>query len=110
MIYHIATKADWASRGATYAPAGWRDAGFIHCSTDEQLVRTANRHFRGRHDLVLLRIDPAELTALVIWEDTAGSGEDYPHIYGAVEIEAVAEVVEFAPGPDGTFDWWAAAD
>ncbi len=107
MIYHIATEADWVGRGATYAPAGWRDEGFIHCSTADQLVRVANRFFPGRPDLLLLEIDPARLSALVVWEDTAGSGEDYPHVYGAVEIEAVVDVTAFAAGPDSTFGWWA---
>lgn len=105
---HIATATDWASRGDTYAPSGWRDEGFIHCSTYEQLVRTANRHFRGRQDLVLLTVDTSRLSALVVWEDTAGSGEDFPHVYGEIEVSAVLSAEPFAAGTDGKFDWWPA--
>jgi uncharacterized protein (DUF952 family) len=106
VIYHIATEADWASRRATYAPAGWREDGFVHCCTADQVVRVANRYFRGRPDLLLLEIDPARLSALVVWEDTAGTGEDYPHVYGAVEIDAVTTASRFPPGRKGTFDSW----
>ena len=110
LIYHIATEADWRLRTDSYAPEGWRREGFVHCSTDEQLVRVANHIFAGRRDLVLLSIDPSQLSALVVWEDSEGSGEDFPHIYGAIEVAAVVAVEPFACGPDGTFDWWTATD
>ena len=67
MIYHIATEADWARRTDVYAPAGWRDEGFVHCSTDEQVVRVANRLFTGRRDLVLLHIDPGQFVENIRW-------------------------------------------
>ena len=107
-IYHIATNADWTARSDTYAPTGWRDEGFVHCSTDEQLVRTANRVFPGRFDLTLLQIDTDMLQALVVWEDTADAGEDFPHIYGPIEVDAVIAATPFAAADDGTFDWWSA--
>ncbi len=106
-IYHIATEPDWERRSDVYAPDGWRREGFVHCSTDEQVVRVANHLFAGRHDLVLLLIDPARLGALVVWEDTAGAGEDFPHVYGPIETAAVVTAEPFPCGSDGTFDWWA---
>ena len=107
MIYHIATESDWARRTDVYAPDGWRTEGFVHGSTAEQVVRVANRFFAGRRDLVLLHIDPSRLAALVVWEDGEGSGEDFPHVYGAIETAAVDASETFQCGPDGTFDWWA---
>ena len=109
-IYHIATEAAWARRTDVYAPAGWRAEGFVHCSTDEQVARVANRLFAGRRDLVLLQIDPSRLSALVVWEDGEGSGEDFPHVYGAIETATVVTAEPFPCGPDGTFDWWPSAD
>ena len=105
-INHIATQTDWDRRTANYAPENWRDEGFVHCSTDDQLVRTANRFFAGRGDLVLLKIDTARLVALVVWEGADTTGEDFPHIYGAINIDAVVSAVPFASGPDETFDEW----
>jgi uncharacterized protein (DUF952 family) len=107
-IYHIANEADWSRRSDSYAPEGWRSEGFVHCSTREQVVRTANRFFGGRADLVLLHIDPTQLAALVVWEDGEGSGEDFPHVYGAIEISSVVAAEPFGCGPDGSFDWWEA--
>ena len=105
-IYHIATEVDWGRRTDVYVPDGWRAEGFVHCSTDEQVVRVANHLFAGRQDLVLLHIDPSGLTALVVWEDSEGSGEDFPHVYGAIETAAAENAEPFPCGPDGTFDWW----
>ncbi|NND01740.1 MAG: DUF952 domain-containing protein [Acidimicrobiia bacterium] len=106
-ILHLATEADWATRGETYAPKGWRQEGFVHCSTSEQLAKTANKHFLGRSDLVLLTIDAAQLVPLVVWEDTAGSGEDFPHIYGEINVDSITSAIPFPAGADGTFDAWS---
>ncbi len=106
MILHIATETDWAARGETYVPSGWESEGFVHCSDETQVVRTANRVFAGRRDLILLEIDPTLLSAALIWEDTSDAGEEFPHIYGPIEVSAVASTVLFAAGADGTFDWW----
>ena len=56
-----------------------------------------------REDLLLLAIDETRLSAEVRYED-AGDGRLFPHIYGPLEVEAVIEVVEFQPNPDGSFD------
>ncbi len=107
-IYHIATEDDWSQRDRAYAPEGWRHDGFIHCCVDEQVVQVANRFFAGRQDLVLLHIDLAALGALVVWEDGVGRGEDFPHVYGAIEVAAVVAAEPFPASQDGSFDWWAA--
>jgi uncharacterized protein (DUF952 family) len=64
----------------------------------------ANQRFRGRQDLVLLRVDPARLTVRVVYENLEGGEQLFPHVYGAIPTRAVVEVVPFRPGPDGTFD------
>ena len=104
MIYHILSGADWeaAAGGDFYRGDTLDTEGFIHCSTAEQVVDTANFLFRGREDLLLLEIDEARLSAEVRYED-AGDGRLFPHIYGPMEVAAVVRVVEFPPGPDGRF-------
>lgn len=95
MLFHIATVADWDARDETgYRPAGLADEGFVHCSVDRQLPGVIERYYQGRSDLVLLTIDPAGLTADVVWEDTTGRGERFPHVYGPI---ALASVVSFRP-------------
>lgn len=110
MILHIAADADWDARGETYAPRGWESEGFVHCSDETQVVRTANRVFAGRRDLTLLEIDPELLSADLVWEDTAGAGEEFPHIYGPIEVGAVVSALPFAAGDNGRFDWWTPAE
>jgi uncharacterized protein (DUF952 family) len=104
-IFHITSRDEWeaAQREGGYRPATFALDGFIHCSTEAQVVATADRIFRGRDDLVLLCIDPERVGHEVRYEDLEGSGRLYPHIYGVLELAAVAAVVEFPPGPDGTF-------
>ena len=104
MIFHIISRHDCeaAAGGTLYRGDTLETEGFIHCSTAEQVVDTANFLFRGREDLLLLAIDEARLSAEVRYED-AGDGRLFPHIYGPMEVSAVVRVVEFPPGPDGRF-------
>ncbi len=89
-ILHLAADADWAARTAThYAPAAFAAEGFVHCSTAEQLPGVVERYYRGRTDVRLLTIDPARLDAPLLWEDTTGRGEDFPHVYGPIALAAV---------------------
>jgi uncharacterized protein (DUF952 family) len=104
MIYHIISKSDWeaAAGGEFYRGDTLDTEGFIHCSTAEQVVDTANFLFRGREDLLLLEIDAARLSVEVKYED-AGDGRLFPHIYGPMEVDAVVRVIEFPHGSDGRF-------
>ncbi|MFN2145435.1 MAG: DUF952 domain-containing protein [Anaerolineales bacterium] len=105
MIYHIVSKSDWTAVGdATHYRGDTLDTeGFIHCSTLEQVLDTANYLFRARKDLVLLQINPVKLRSPLKYED-AGDGRFFPHIYGPLEMEAVVAVADFPPNADGSFD------
>ena len=63
----------------------------------------ANQMFAGRSDLILLTIDPARLTARLVYEDCYETGHQFPHIYGPLNLEAVTGFVAFPPNADGTF-------
>src|SRR5438105_1444532 len=105
LILHITSRASWEAAGeaGAYQPDAFALDGFIHCSTPDQVVATANRLFRGRRDLVLLCIDADRVGHEVRYEDLDGTGRLYPHIYGVLGLEAVVAVVDFPPGMDGTF-------
>ena len=77
--------------------------GFIHCSERAQVTGTANLLFRGRDDLVLLVIDEQRLDAPVKREPAVPGGPLFPHIYGPLNLDAVAQILPFSPGEDGTF-------
>jgi uncharacterized protein (DUF952 family) len=102
-ILHITTKKDWiqALESGAYRADSLESEGFIHCSRPEQVVAVANAFYAGQTDLVLLHINSDLLTSELRWE--AADGDEFPHIYGPLNLEAVTAVKEFPPGDDGSF-------
>lgn len=105
MILHITTPEAWATAVAhgRYIPDSLQHEGFIHCSTLAQTAGTANKHYAGAAGLQLLCIDPQRLSAPLVYEDSYGSGQEFPHIYGPLNLDAVTRVLPFPPQADGTF-------
>ena len=109
-LFHITTAAELeAARPAgEYRPAAFAHEGFIHCSYGHQVAATAARIFRGRAGLVLLEIDRASLTCAVVDENLEGGSERYPHIYGALPLDAIRAVHPLPLLADGSFSLPAA--
>ncbi|GAB93344.1 hypothetical protein GORHZ_214_00020 [Gordonia rhizosphera NBRC 16068] len=107
-LLHLISEADWSQAVATddWAPAEFDRDGFVHLSAPGQVHLPANRIFSGRHDLLLLILDPALLGGEVRWEPGV-SGDPtamlFPHLYGRLPIRAVVEARPYRPTPDGTF-------
>ena len=77
--------------------------GFIHCSYLHQLVRVANKHFKGIENVLILCIEPSHLNSDVVEEDLSNLNELYPHIYGPINTEAVVDVINFQSDKQGVF-------
>ena len=105
MIFHITKRIEWeeAVRAGEYRAASLKEEGFIHCSTPEQVVRVANFLFAGQSGLVLLCIEVGKLDANVRYENCEGGQELFPHVYGSINLNAVLDVIDFNPDPDGRF-------
>ncbi len=106
LIYHITSRAEWnaAQKSGKYAADTLGTQGFIHCSKADQLLRVANDFYKGQSGLVILAIDPAKLSSPLRWEPGVDlTAEVFPHIYGPVNLDAVYNVLDFEPNPDGTF-------
>jgi uncharacterized protein (DUF952 family) len=113
-VLHITHQSDWQAAlesGAYQTPTLAKD-GFIHCSMDAQALRVANNFYRGQMDLVLLVIDTDKLVAPLKFEGPinpqTGQPEThiqdlFPHVYGAINLDAVVNVLPFPPNTDGTF-------
>jgi uncharacterized protein (DUF952 family) len=103
-IYHITHRQAWdqARQLGSYHGDTLATEGFIHCSTREQVIRTADLYYRGQSDLVLLCIDPARVKTEIRYETSMG-GEEFPHIYGPLAITAVRQIVPLVPDQDGFF-------
>ncbi len=93
-IYKICARGEWEAVEAACAYEGSdldRRDGFIHFSDPEQVRRTAQLHFAGRDDLVLVTVDADRLDPPPVWEPSRG-GVLFPHLYGALPVTAVIEV------------------
>jgi uncharacterized protein (DUF952 family) len=106
MIYHITSRAAWsaAEKSGAYTTDSLKNEGFIHCSKIDQVLRVANTWYTAQHGLILLKIDPTRLTPEMRWE--AGSDkpdELFPHLYGAINLDAVVEIIDFEPDNNGIF-------
>lgn len=103
MLVHITRQTQWDGvSGREYRGDTLASEGFIHCSTRDQVVRVANARFHGERGLVLLCIAPERVRAEIRYE-AAENGERFPHVYGALNVDAVVQVLEFPPGADGSF-------
>ena len=106
IIFHITQRAAWerAQEEGSYRTGSLKSEGFIHCSTQGQVLPVANLLYKGVNDLVLLVIDENKLGAEVKYERPAPHiKNEFPHLYGELNLDAVLRVVDFPPQEDGTF-------
>lgn len=90
-ILHITTESAWAKArddGELTTPS-LEEEGFIHCSTFAQVESTADRIFQGSGDLLALEVEVAQLTAPLKWEKATDADDEFPHIYGPLNPDAV---------------------
>ena len=102
-IYHLIQRSDWEAAQASgeYRAASLETEGFIHCSSRHQVLDVANLLYRAEPDLLLLVVDVGRVGPEVRYE---GDEDLFPHIYGPLPVDAVSQVIEFPPNPDGSFD------
>ena len=98
-VFHLATPAEWAAAQArsSVEPDSLASEGFVHCSTTAQLAATIERHFPGVAELALLQIDVERMGESVVWEE-GRPGEVFPHVYRAIELSEVLDVVVWRQG------------
>lgn len=103
LIYKISPADLWRnalSAGRfTGAPIDIQD-GYIHFSTAFQARETADKHFNGQSDLVLVAVDADRLGDCLKWEPSR-AGALFPHLYDALEMAAVVWTKPLPIGPEG---------
>jgi uncharacterized protein (DUF952 family) len=104
-LFHILPHGEWerAKERGVYQPESLETDGFIHCSTREQVMRTANLYFRGQPGLMLLTIAADQVKAMIRYEDLMGEGMRFPHIYGPLNLDAVIEESHLMMDMDSRF-------
>jgi len=114
MIYHVTSRSAWseARQSGEYRAESLETEGFIHCSTEAQVLPVVEKFYMGQRGLLLLTIDPALLSSDLKWEPPSGGspppgvaeGDLFPHIYGPLNLDAVVKAVDLESNPDGHYN------
>jgi len=103
LIFKIVGVGEWRAAEAAEVFVGSpvdKADGYIHFSTAEQAPQTAAKWFAGRGDLVLAAVDANALGSALRWEPARG-GALFPHLYGALALDAVVWARPLPLGEDG---------
>ncbi len=99
MIYHVVSETNWQKALQTAGPGGQgfyeadslASEGFIHTSKADQVQGVLTRYYKAKTNLILLHIDETKLTAPLKMELAASVNEEFPHIYGRLNLDAVVK-------------------
>jgi uncharacterized protein (DUF952 family) len=113
MIYHLTSRQAWreAQQRGEYRADSLESEGFIHCSTETQVLPVAENYYKGQSGLLLLQINPALLVSELRWEPPSGgapppgvpAGEFFPHVYGPINLDAIVKAYDLEANPDGGY-------
>ena len=94
-IYHVTTLKEWeaAKIKNEYTPVNFEQDGFIHCSIEKQIPGVLDRFYKGQTGLVKLKIEKEKVQRPVLFELALDLDELFPHIYGALNLDSVVEVI-----------------
>ncbi|MFM7421708.1 MAG: DUF952 domain-containing protein [Alphaproteobacteria bacterium] len=106
LIYTLVRAGDWQAAeqaGAYHGSADDRRDGFLHFSTAAQLRASAAKHRAGITDLLMVEVATDVLGAALKWEPASGGSRPglFPHLYGALPLGAVTQVMPLPLGDDG---------
>ncbi|MCK9403099.1 MAG: DUF952 domain-containing protein [Chitinophagaceae bacterium] len=95
-IYHVTTREQWekAKELGHYDSDTLATEGFIHCSTEDQVAGVLERYYQGYKGLLKLKIEKAKIDRPLVFELAGSINEVFPHIHGALNINAVVDVTE----------------
>ncbi len=95
-IYHITTQENWqnALQNGFYKAVSLDSEGFIHCSQEHQVNGVLERYYQGINNLVKLVIDENKITNKLVYENAPSINQNFPHIYGVLNIDAVVNVIK----------------
>lgn len=94
MIYHVTTRTAWeeGKELGRYEHISLQKEGFIHNCSRAQLAGVLDRYYKNTADLLLLHVDESLLQAELKYELAPSVNEEFPHIFGPINIDAVVEV------------------
>lgn len=106
LIYTLVRAPDWRAAeqaSAYHGSADDRRDGFLHFSTAAQLRASAAKHRAGITDLMMVEVAADALAEALKWEPASSGSRPglFPHLYAALPLSAVAQVVPLPLGEDG---------
>lgn len=103
LIYHITTPNLWKPYAFLdfYEAPSLQEEGFIHASKADQLQATAERYYDNEPEIILLTIDTTLLAAALVYEEAPNRKEEFPHIYGKLNKDAIIETNTIARQANG---------
>lgn len=105
-IFHLVPSQRWekALVEGRYRPESLKREGFIHCSTWEQLLESAELHFKDEKELEVLYLIEKQVKKHLVWEK-GRNDMDFPHLYAEFPFEAVETTRRLARGKEGKFEF-----
>ena len=91
-IYLLSSQAEYqqAKTAGVLVRDSLQSEGFIHASPKSQLTRLAKKNHKNTQQPLILSVDKKLVKAEIKWEPATGGL--YPHIYGAMNMDAVVNV------------------
>ena len=107
LLYHLVEPAYWERflDKDYYVPADYAKDGFIHLSLREQIDGTLARFFADAEELMVLEISEKQVKGKLRYEPGGSEGELFPHYYGKLPIEAVADTRMLLRNKAGVWEW-----
>jgi uncharacterized protein (DUF952 family) len=105
-IFHLVTPERWqkALIEGRYRPDSLKTEGFIHCSTWEQVLESAELHFKDVSSLVVTFIIERHVKKQLVWEK-GRNDQDFPHLYGEFPFSAVETTKILVRNAEGRFEF-----
>lgn len=106
MIYIVITNEDYKKieHLKEYSPASLQSEGFIHCSLIHQTEFVGNRFYKDATDVQILSLDENKIISKVVYEDLSNLGDNFPHIYGPLNMDAVVAVTPYSKNKNGLYE------
>ena len=78
-LYHVCSQSDWLNS----LPDQYQQLGpFTHLSTAKELDQSVRIHLAQETNLILLCIDPQQISTNLRWEEVSSRSTPMPHLYG----------------------------
>lgn len=105
-IIHLVPTADWekALSKGHYHPASLDREGFIHFSTYEHALETADLYYKDEEELVALVVVNKWVKQNLVWEP-GRDGVDFPHLYAELSLDKIETTLHVHRNAAGKFEW-----